>query len=80
MGRAISGIGSAGKIALTSIIVAGELQSRIRDQVALLRCIDVIPLPKVAQYRGYVNLTATIARSLGGPIGGWLAGSVGWRW
>ncbi|KAJ3460620.1 hypothetical protein MRS44_011487 [Fusarium solani] len=63
LGRAISGIGSAGKIALTSIIVA-----------------DVIPLPKVAQYRGYVNLTATIARSLGGPIGGWLAGSVGWRW
>ncbi|WAO91780.1 MFS domain-containing protein [Fusarium falciforme] len=63
LGRAISGIGSAGKIALTSIIVA-----------------DVIPLPKVAQYRGYVNLTATVARSLGGPIGGWLAGSVGWRW
>ncbi|RMJ17737.1 hypothetical protein CDV36_002563 [Fusarium kuroshium] len=63
LGRAISGIGSAGKIALTSIIVA-----------------DVIPLPKVAQYRGYVNLTATIARSLGGPIGGWLAGSIGWRW
>ncbi|KAL2678794.1 hypothetical protein Neosp_009545 [[Neocosmospora] mangrovei] len=63
LGRAVSGVGSAGKIALTSIIVA-----------------DVIPLPKVAQYRGYVNLTATIARSLGGPIGGWLAGSVGWRW
>ncbi|KAH8660573.1 major facilitator superfamily domain-containing protein [Xylariales sp. PMI_506] len=63
VGRALSGIGSAGKIALASIVVA-----------------DLIPLPKVAQYRAYVKLTATIARSLGGPIGGWLAGSIGWRW
>ncbi|KAF4961861.1 hypothetical protein FSARC_10019 [Fusarium sarcochroum] len=62
-GRALSGIGSAGKIALTSIIVA-----------------DLIPLHQVAHYRAYINLTATIARMLGGPIGGWLAGSVGWRW
>ncbi|KAH6684913.1 major facilitator superfamily domain-containing protein [Plectosphaerella plurivora] len=63
LGRALGGVGSAGKIALTSIIVA-----------------DVIPLAQVARYRGYVNLTATVARSLGGPIGGWLAGNVGWRW
>ncbi|KAJ4245523.1 hypothetical protein NW762_014032 [Fusarium torreyae] len=62
-GRALSGIGSAGKIALTSIIVA-----------------DLIPLHQVAHYRAYINLTATVARMLGGPIGGWLAGSVGWRW
>ncbi|ETS86976.1 hypothetical protein PFICI_00804 [Pestalotiopsis fici W106-1] len=63
LGRAISGIGSAGKIALTSIVVA-----------------DLVPLRDVARYRAYVNLTATIARSIGGPVGGWLAGSVGWRW
>ncbi|KAH6986479.1 major facilitator superfamily domain-containing protein [Ilyonectria sp. MPI-CAGE-AT-0026] len=63
LGRAISGIGSAGKIALTSIVVA-----------------DLVPLRHVAQYRAYVNLTATTARSIGGPIGGWLSGSVGWRW
>lgn len=41
---------------------------------------DLIPLPEVAKYRAYVNLTATTARSIGGPIGGWFAGSVGWRW
>ncbi|KAI0177071.1 major facilitator superfamily domain-containing protein [Pestalotiopsis sp. NC0098] len=63
LGRAISGIGSAGKIALTSIMIA-----------------DLVPLRNIARYRAYVNLTATISRSIGGPIGGWLAGSVGWRW
>ncbi|CAH0042854.1 unnamed protein product [Clonostachys rhizophaga] len=63
LGRAISGVGSAGKIVLTSIIVA-----------------DLVPLRQVAHYRAYVNLTATSARSIGGPIGGLLAGTVGWRW
>jgi MFS family permease len=63
LGRAVSGVGSAGKIALTSVVVA-----------------DIVPLRKVASYRAYVNLMATTARSLGGPVGGWLAGSVGWRW
>lgn len=63
LGRAVSGVGSAGKIALTSVIVA-----------------DIVPLRNVATYRSYVNLMATVARSMGGPIGGWLAGTVGWRW
>ncbi|KIW98607.1 uncharacterized protein Z519_00268 [Cladophialophora bantiana CBS 173.52] len=61
-GRAISGIGASGMVALTSIVVA-----------------DLLPLSYVAQYRAYVNFTATMARSIGGPTGGWLAGSIGWR-
>ncbi|OQV04216.1 hypothetical protein CLAIMM_09132 [Cladophialophora immunda] len=62
-GRAISGIGASGMVALTSIVVA-----------------DLLPLRYVAQYRAYINFTATMARSIGGPTGGWLAGSIGWRW
>jgi predicted MFS family arabinose efflux permease len=63
LGRVVAGVGSAGKIALTSVVVA-----------------DLVPLSQVAKYRAYVNLTATVARSLGGPVGGVLAGRVGWRW
>jgi MFS family permease len=41
---------------------------------------DLIPLRDVAQWRSYVNIVATTGRSLGGPLGGWLADVVGWRW
>jgi len=34
----------------------------------------------VAAWRSYVNVVATTGRSVGGPLGGWLADTVGWRW
>ncbi|KAK6835038.1 MFS general substrate transporter [Apiospora arundinis] len=33
-----------------------------------------------ATWQSGVNLAATTGRSLGGPVGGWLADTVGWRW
>jgi MFS family permease len=39
-----------------------------------------VPLRQVASLRSYVNIAATTGRSLGGPIGGALADSIGWRW
>ena len=41
---------------------------------------ELVPLREVATYRAYINVTATIARSIGGPIGAWIAGSTSWRW
>lgn len=41
---------------------------------------DLVPLRDVATWRSYVNIVATTGRSIGGPLGGWLADTVGWRW
>lgn len=41
---------------------------------------DLVPLRDVASWRSYVNVVATTGRSIGGPLGGWLADTVGWRW
>lgn len=41
---------------------------------------DKVPLRDVATWRGYVNVASTIGRSAGGPIGGFLADTIGWRW
>ena len=42
--------------------------------------IDKVPLRDVATWRGYVNVAATVGRSAGGPFGGYLADTIGWRW
>lgn len=41
---------------------------------------EMVPGRDVAAWRSYVNVVATTGRALGGPVGGWLADSVGWRW
>ncbi|CZR59006.1 related to multidrug resistance protein fnx1 [Phialocephala subalpina] len=41
---------------------------------------DLVPLIKVASWRSFVNVVATLGRSIGGPLGGLLTDTVGWRW
>lgn len=41
---------------------------------------DLVPLRDVAAWQAALNLAATTGRSLGGPVGGLLADTVGWRW
>ncbi|CAK7216014.1 hypothetical protein SCUCBS95973_002661 [Sporothrix curviconia] len=41
---------------------------------------DLLPIREVATWRAYINVAATTGRSLGGPLGGWLADVIGWRW
>ncbi|KAI1626106.1 major facilitator superfamily domain-containing protein [Exophiala viscosa] len=41
---------------------------------------DMVPVRSVAAWRSYVNVAATLGRSLGGPVGGWLTDTIGWRW
>ncbi|EEU37711.1 uncharacterized protein NECHADRAFT_53466 [Fusarium vanettenii 77-13-4] len=41
---------------------------------------DLVPLREVAVWRSYVNVAGTLGRSVGAPLGGWLADAVSWRW
>jgi MFS family permease len=41
---------------------------------------DLVPIRESGAWRAYVNVAATTGRGLGGPLGGWLADAVGWRW
>jgi predicted MFS family arabinose efflux permease len=63
LGRAISGMGGAGTMTISSIIIT-----------------DIVPKREVATWRAYVNIAMTLGRSLGGPLGGWLSDTIGWRW
>ncbi|OJJ43640.1 hypothetical protein ASPZODRAFT_136092 [Penicilliopsis zonata CBS 506.65] len=63
LGRVISGIGGAGVMAMSSIIIT-----------------DIVPKREVATWRAYVNISMTLGRSIGGPLGGWLTDTIGWRW
>lgn len=60
-------------------IVSGAGTSGMTALVSVL-ITDLLPLREVAQWRAYVNVIATTGRSIGGPLGGWLADVVGWRW
>lgn len=42
--------------------------------------LDLVPLRDIAAWQAGLNLAATTGRSLGGPVGGWLADTMGWRW
>ncbi|KEZ40197.1 Major facilitator superfamily transporter [Scedosporium apiospermum] len=48
--------------------------------VAALLISDLVPLRDVAAWQAGLNLAATTGRSLGGPVGGFLADTIGWRW
>ncbi|KKY24555.1 putative major facilitator superfamily transporter [Phaeomoniella chlamydospora] len=65
-------------------ILAGRAISGIggAGMTALVSIIltDMVPVRSVAAWRSYVNVAATVGRALGGPVGGWLTDSVGWRW
>ncbi|KAJ4321842.1 hypothetical protein N0V84_005137 [Fusarium piperis] len=41
---------------------------------------DLAPLREVASWQSYMNVIATVGRSIGGPLGGLLADTIGWRW
>lgn len=60
-------------------IVSGAGGAGMSSVVSFLIA-DMVPIREVATYRSYVNIVQTVGRSCGGPIGGWLAQSIGWRW
>jgi MFS family permease len=60
-------------------VISGLGSSGMTALVSIL-ITDLVPLRDVASWRSYVNIVATTGRSIGGPLGGWLADTVGWRW
>lgn len=60
-------------------VLSGSVGAGMTVLVSIL-ITDLIPIRDVATWRAYVNVAATTGRSLGGPLGGWLADVVGWRW
>ena len=65
--------------ALVSIIIAG-MSFESSQGPSYLTSPDMVSVRNVATWRSYVNVAATLGRSTGGPLGGWLTDTVGWRW
>ncbi|KAL4759367.1 major facilitator superfamily domain-containing protein [Aspergillus foveolatus] len=63
LGRALSGIGGAGVMTMSAIIIT-----------------DIVAKREIATWRAVVNLSMTLGRSIGGPVGGVLTDTIGWRW
>lgn len=66
---------------LVSVLIAGTRSILLRHPEAVRsNRVDKVPLRDVATWRSYVNIASTVGRSAGGPIGGFLADTIGWRW
>ena len=82
LGRAISGAGSSALGVVAALIISGTYRHPQADQTlaVISHDVDLVPLRDVAAWQAALNLAATTGRSIGGPLGGWLADTVGWRW
>ncbi|KAK1753398.1 major facilitator superfamily domain-containing protein [Echria macrotheca] len=79
LGCVIVGIGQTMWQVILGRVISGAGTSGMTALVSVL-ITDLLPLRDVAPWRAYVNVVATTGRSVGGPLGGWLADVVGWRW
>ncbi|KAK0750096.1 major facilitator superfamily domain-containing protein [Schizothecium vesticola] len=79
LGCIIVGVGQTMWQVVLGRILTGTGTSGMTVLVSIL-ITDLLPLREVAQWRAFVNVVATTGRSIGGPLGGWLADVVGWRW
>ncbi|KAF2661455.1 MFS general substrate transporter [Lophiostoma macrostomum CBS 122681] len=79
IGLVLVGVGRNMATLIAGRVVSGAGASGMTALVSIL-ITDLVPLREVASWRAYVNVVATTGRSIGGPLGGWLADTVGWRW
>ncbi|OCK82915.1 major facilitator superfamily transporter [Lepidopterella palustris CBS 459.81] len=79
LGCAVVGVGNAMWQVILGRVISGAGGAGMTVLVSIL-ITDLVSLREVASWRAYVNIVATIGRSLGGPFGGWLADTIGWRW
>ncbi|KAJ9150167.1 MFS general substrate transporter [Coniochaeta hoffmannii] len=79
IGCAIVGLGQSMSQVILGRVISGAGSSGMTVLVSIL-ITDLVPIRDVAQWRSWVNIAATTGRSLGGPLGGWLADVIGWRW
>ncbi|CAJ2513180.1 Uu.00g012990.m01.CDS01 [Anthostomella pinea] len=66
------------------VVVAGRVVSGLggADMGSLMSIMitDLVPVRDVGVWRSYVGVVATVGRASGGPIGGYLTDTIGWRW
>ncbi|KAF7942589.1 uncharacterized protein EAE97_006043 [Botrytis byssoidea] len=79
LGCAICGLGWNLPVVVVGRLVAGVGGAGINCLVSIVTA-DMVPIREIAKWRSYVNIAATTGRSLGGPIGGFLTDTIGWRW
>lgn len=75
----IVGTGTSMGLVILGRVISGAGGSGLTI-LAMLIITDLVPLREAAAWQSYLNLAATTGRSLGGPLGGWLADTIGWRW
>ncbi|EYB30290.1 hypothetical protein FG05_07720 [Fusarium graminearum] len=78
-GCIIVGTGTSMGLVILGRVISGAGGSGLTI-LAMLIITDLVPLREAAAWQSYLNLAATTGRSLGGPLGGWLADTIGWRW
>jgi MFS family permease len=78
-GSVIVGVAQSMSNVILGRVISGLGASGMTAFVSIL-ITDLVPLRDVATWRSHVNIAATTGRSIGGPLGGFLAGTVGWRW
>lgn len=79
VGCLICGLAENMSTVIIGRLISGAGGSGMSSVVSFLIA-DLVPLRDVATYRSYVNIVQTVGRSCGGPMGGWLAETMGWRW
>ncbi|APA06986.1 hypothetical protein sscle_02g017560 [Sclerotinia sclerotiorum 1980 UF-70] len=79
IGCVLTGLSQAMWQTVMGRVVAGMGGAGMSVMVSVL-IVDLVPLIHVAAWRSYVNVVGTIGRSIGGPLGGLLADTIGWRW
>ncbi|KAI0876425.1 major facilitator superfamily transporter [Hypoxylon argillaceum] len=79
IGCAIIGLSQSMWHVILGRILSGSGGSGM-GSLGLVLTTDLIPLRDVAAWLGYINIVGTTGRSIGGPLGGFLADRVGWRW
>jgi len=75
----IRALGRSMLMVILGRVVSGSVGAGMTALVSIL-ITDLVPIRDTATWRSYVNIVSTTGRSLGAPLGGWLADAVGWRW
>ncbi|CAK7212285.1 hypothetical protein SBRCBS47491_001411 [Sporothrix bragantina] len=79
VGCLLCGVARSMPVVILGRLISGCGGSGMTSVVSFLIA-DMVPKREVASYRSYVNIVTTVGRSCGGPLGGWLAETIGWRW
>ncbi|XXG94494.1 hypothetical protein Hte_000751 [Hypoxylon texense] len=79
IGSALIGVGQSMWQVIVGRVISGSGGAGMMALAAVI-ITDLAPLRDIASWQSYLNVVATVGRSIGGPVGGFLADTIGWRW